>query len=91
MAHDIAALNRRLFELLDQVTDPTDIAGQRTDDPDEIARILQRAAAGVTVARAIISVGELALDAARLQCDYPEGRAPNVLGLAGPADPAKGR
>jgi len=89
--HDISTLNARLFDLLDQVTDPVDLTGARTDDPEEIARLLQRAAAGVQVARAIISVGELALDAARLRADYPDSRAPDVLGLAGPDGGAAGK
>ncbi|MEA3641871.1 MAG: hypothetical protein VBE63_18320 [Lamprobacter sp.] len=64
MKNNIESLNNHLFSLLEQVTEDTDHNGKPLDH-DVIKQRIARVGAGTAVAREIINVQRLALDAAK--------------------------
>lgn len=87
MKNNLEALNDHLFDLLEQVTDDTDQDGN-TLDPEAVKTRIARIGAGTGVAREIINVHRLALDAERLRVDMPGARIPKVLGIEDDDNPA---
>ena len=78
MKNNMDDLNDYLFALLEQVTEDTDQNG-RTLDPEEIKQRIARVGAGTSIAREIINVQRLALDAARLRSEEPAVEIPRAL------------
>lgn len=89
MKTDIKALTDHLFALLEQVSDSTDQDGKPIDEA-ALRLTLQRAGAGVQIARTLVDVGRLALDAEQLRQEYPDAGV-GVLGLGKDRTPRLGR
>ena len=78
MKNNIDSLNDHLFAMLEQVAEDTDKDGAPLS-AEEIKQRIARVGAGTSVAREIINVQRLALEAARVRSEEPDVRLPRAL------------
>lgn len=75
-------MKNKLTDLTDHLFAQLERLGDESKDADQIRIEIERSGAIMGVAREIVSVGRLAVDAQRmLQKDGHEYRAPSLLGL----------